>query len=103
MITGSLSERSATNEGAFTSDSGSGYGQWLTPDDAERISKSSKASGKMSEDQDPMLLAAIKASLEEDSTRHNQVPNNQNVNSIAAAMAASLANIRVPGADEKRT
>ncbi|MCO5611734.1 hypothetical protein L7F22_065992 [Adiantum nelumboides] len=88
-------------EGAFTSDTGSGYGQWLTPEDAERISKSSKASKKDSEDQDPMLMAAIKASLEEDSV-HNQTPS-QNVNSIAAAMAASLANVRVPGTDEKRT
>lgn len=88
-------------EGAFTSDTGSGYGQWLTPDDAERISKSKKAAKKTSDEQDPMLIAAIKASLEDDSGG-NRTPN-VNVNSIAAAMAASLANVRVPGTNERKT
>eukprot|EP00250_Pteridium_aquilinum_P035228 c8926_g1_i1 orf=128-925(+) len=85
----------------FTSDTGSSFGQWLTPDDAERISKSTKASRKTSEKEDPMLMAAIKASLEGDSARNQS--SSQNVNLIAAAMAASLANVQVPGTSEKKS
>lgn len=88
-------------ESAFTSDTGSSFGQWLTPDDAERISKSTKASRKTSEEKDPMLMAAIKASLEDESARKHS--SNQSVNSIAAAMAASLANVQVPGTEDKKT
>ncbi|KAH7443310.1 hypothetical protein KP509_02G029200 [Ceratopteris richardii] len=88
-------------ECAFTAEVGSGFGQWLTPEDAERISRSTKASSKMSGEKDPMLMAAIKASLEEDS--FGSQASDQNINSIAAAMAASLANIHVPGTNQKRT
>lgn len=84
----------------FTSDSGSSFGQWLTPDDADKISRSTKTLGKASEEQDPMLTAAIKASLEDNSAYNGF--SNQNVTSLAAAMAASLANIQVPGIEEQR-
>ena len=81
-------------ECAFSSESGNNFGQWLTPEDAERISKSTKTSGRNSKEEDLILTAAIKASLEE-STSNNQFAN-QSISSLAASMAASLANVQVP-------
>ena len=47
-----------------------------------------------SKEEDLILTAAIKASLEE-STSNNQFAN-QSISSLAASMAASLANVQVP-------
>jgi ataxin-3 len=81
-------------ECVFSSESGNSFGQWLTPEDAERISKSTKTSSKVVEEDDPTLKAAIKASLE-DSTS-NIGFGNQSISSLAASMAASLADVKVP-------
>lgn len=80
------------------SDPGSGFGRWLTPEDAERIIRS-KTTGRTSTEEDPMLLAAIKASLQ-DEPRSSRMSTSQDVSALAAAMAATLANIQVPGTQE---
>lgn len=80
-------------------DSGSIFGQWLTPEDAESITRSMKTTEKTSVEQDSTPQTALKESLQDDSPGNSS--RGQDVSSIAAAMAASLANIQVPGSQEQ--